>query len=85
MQSDQENQTTGAESQALQQNQFQTEAAPQSTAQANTRPNDIAQTEATKDNAATSSEDAAIESNGATADADKTPGETHSHNAPPQN
>ena len=56
--------------------QFQTETAPHSTATANTRPNASAQTEANSEHEPPQS--AAVESNGANADAEKTPGDVYS-------
>lgn len=61
--------------------QFQTEAPPQSTAPANTRPGEIAELDATRENGA--GRDATLESNGATAHAQATPGESRSQGAPP--
>lgn len=61
--------------------EFQSEVPPASTAPANTRPNSIAQIDATSENGG--SPDAALESNGATAQAQATPGEIQSDGPSP--
>ena len=78
-----ENQSDDLDAKKVDTSQFQTEAPPLSTAPANTRPNEVADMDANADNGA--SQDAVLESNGATAAAQATPGESHSQGAPPHN